>query len=192
MRKSIVILLLLSIACNTPFDPKIDKDTEVVVSSFFRPNAPFRVNLSTTNFILDDPENLNFVSDALVTVSDSNGVFEELSFMGNGNYGGSRVIEDERSFSLNISVSGYADLSSSDMIPEPIAVSKFEVDPNLRAVNLEDVGYPSKITFNDPIGKTNYYALETILVNVSENPSNSGNFLAGEVGEVFFEDTTVK
>lgn len=185
-----VILLLLSLSCETPFEPKIDTDSKVVVNSFFRPDAPFTVNLTTSNYILDDPNTINPISDALVTISNSEGLFEELNYNGNGDYVGDRLVEIERNFSLNIKVGGFQDLNATDIIPEIIPVSQFTVDPDLRALNFDDIGYPATISFNDPIGEDNYYALETIVLDVS-NPGNSGNFLSGDVGEIFFEDTSV-
>jgi len=190
MRKSILILLLLVLACETPFDPKIDENSQIVVNSFFRPDAPFTVNLTTSNYILNDPGDLNPLSGALVTISSADGIFDELTYRGNGNYLGDRIVESSRNFSLNVKAEGFQDLNATDVIPERIAVSRFEVDRNLRAINLDDIGYPATITFNDPIDETNYYALETIVLDVS-NPNNRGNFLAGDVGEVFFEDTDV-
>jgi len=189
MRKSILGLLLLCVACETPFDPKIEKDSKVVVNAFFRPEAPFSVNLTTSNFILD-VQTVNPLSGARVTISNETGVFEELVYNGDGNYVGTRIVEQERNFSLNIQASGFEDLSAIDFIPNEIPVTEFEVDRNLKGVNIDDVGYPSTITFNDPLGEANYYALEIIVLEVT-NANNSGNFLDGEVAELFFEDTDV-
>ncbi|MDN5216809.1 DUF4249 domain-containing protein [Fulvivirgaceae bacterium BMA12] len=184
-RLLLLILLIISAACETPFDPKVSPDTKVVVNSFFHPGNPLKVNLTSSNYILE-PEQINPINQAIVKISNDEGTHELLLEDGKGNYASSLIPEVGKEYFLSVQVPGFPEATSVDVIPASVPVQSFTVSTQIASVNLDGFGYPAKLTFTDPGAVENYYGIEVVILR-----PGAGDLLNGKQGFLITEDPDV-
>ena len=186
MKRIVISLLTLGmLACETPFEPVLEKDSKVVVNSFFRPESPIHVNLSKSNFILAS-EQETAVNHALVTITGTNGNTETLMEDGNGTYSSIFTPGIQEEYLLTVLVDGFPEITSSNSIPKPVSIQSFSVETQRSSINLGESGYRASLSFEDPADMENYYGVEVIIVD-----EGTHNILGGKVGFLLLEDPGV-
>lgn len=185
MNRLLLLILLMIAACETPFDPRISPDPKVVVNSFFHPEKPLKVNLTSSNYILE-PEQINPINQAVVKIFNDEGTHELLLEDGRGNYASTLIPEVGKEYFLSVQAPGFPEVTSMDAIPVSVPIQSFTVNTQIASVNLDGFGYPAKLTFTDPGAVENYYGIEVVILR-----QGTGDILEGTPGFLITEDPDV-
>ena len=138
---------------------------------------------------INDISSLTPLEDAMVEISDDEGVIQVLMPIGEGNYVGEVLPEEITNYHLKVVSSELPTVNASSFIPKKVLIQNFSVDRTLQSVNIDDQGYKASIEFLDETETFDFYALEVVIINKSQNPFDT--FFDGNIVEVFIEDTDV-
>lgn len=181
------VILFLTSACETTFQPDVENDPRIVVNGFFGPDFPTSVQLYQTNFILDQPR-LTPVSNAAVTIVNKT-TREQflLNESGDGSYHSELInFNAGEAYELFVDATGLPSISGSDAIPQAVKVSSFTVENELTTVNIDGQGFKATITFEDNNMSENYYVIETIL-----SSPGAVDIFKETPGLIFLEDRNI-
>jgi len=136
---------------------------KLVINSIFESDSTFKVHVSSSRSVIDTSSFQN-IGDALVTIKDDNGnIIENLNHVDNGFYIGQTFPQKNQTYTLQITHSNFANITSSDSLPSPITINSIDTSTIVDPIN----GDRLQITldFDDPESSQNYYLIETYSVN---------------------------
>lgn len=183
----IICVVFIAQSCETPIDPKLPENgSDVVVYSFYRPDSRIQMDVFNAIPILD-VNSFQRLENLEVRLN-VNGDFVEVLSEENGSYISSILPEEGDTFSFEL-MSEDGLVSASSYIPESVEILDATLSRELVDINIGEYGYPAEVTFQDPLGVTNYYSLEVFVEECSAGCSDQA--IEGELNEVLIEDLDV-
>ena len=178
------ILMLFNFSCERVIDVEIpEKPPKLVVGGFFNTDSTMVIRVGRTEHILSkgDPERPYYdVNNAHVELH-QNGNFVEVlkhkTYLNLGNitiessvYTTNNFIASEGNrYTIDISAPGFEPVEASTNIPYKIPLTDFEVAEEMILLSDRMAGLPAKISFQDPPGEENFYALEVMVETVNND-----------------------
>jgi len=184
------ILLLVLASCSEVIEFDLNEAApELVVAATVPESQYAEVVLSTTTNVNDDQEG-NQVTGAMVTLEDENGNSELLQEIAPGLYRSAQIKGVQKtSYKLRIETDGQVkEITSEDRMPKPVAISRLRV----RESNMPDInGIPVPewevvVEYNDPVDEKNYYRfVEYVNGEVRAHYVENDNFNNGTKSKSF-------
>lgn len=114
----IPLLILISLSCETIIDVDLEEpDPQIVVNSFFSPDSVWQVRVTKSRFILSNRDDFDEVTQANVTIRDSeNNIVEKLLFNGFSYEGKSKPIVGEE-YTISVDDLGKSKVNATSKIP---------------------------------------------------------------------------
>ena len=159
MRKLAYLLgiSLLAVSCQKVIDVDLNEANEniVIEANYTGEDSTVRVHVSmTSSYFNSDPSPV--VDDALVTITDANGVSTNVPSIGNGDYELSNYVPQYgTNYTLVVSNQGNNYTAVCDM-PQPVALEPISYE-YFEGFFGSEGGYAAFLNFNDPAGVENYY-----------------------------------
>ena len=177
MNKLSTIFFLVSIvfiSCETVIDVDIPTEpAKLVINSTLIPGQPFRVNLSTSQHILDDSDYKN-ITGAEIKIYEDGQLLTTLPDSAKGNYiSGSFMPKIGRKYRIEAGKNGFETVTAEERLPEKSArIVSVKVD----TVETNDFGYIQKrLEFDIEIedgNEENYYEIIIARTNVWQRYDN--------------------
>lgn len=163
MKRLTCLALLILTGCELIVDVDMPRDSDkIVVHTFAEPDAPWKVELTASRYILED---LPFppIVNAKVSIQDSDGSSVTLVQDPDvpGTYRASTRPVPGHHYKMNASAFGFATVEAELTIPTPVKLTRIFFDSaNARtavAPNGRSIEVPLEISFDDPADVDNYY-----------------------------------
>jgi hypothetical protein len=178
MKRIIIAVIMLSTSLLYSCEEVIELDLNssnpvVVIDGEIRADKYAEVYLSYTSdyFSVEEQE---YIEDAIVTLTTSDGLVEQLNYDGKGKYTGSEILgEENTSYELNVEVDN-KQLTGSSTIPANIEIKSIAFNEatitrpgfgNTADESADSVSYTIEVVFSDDIHKENYYMFEILTNN---------------------------
>ena len=148
--------LFINFACETVVDVELPKhEPVIVVNSFFNPDSVWKLNLTRSQDALEN-ESFQNIADATVEIFESGKIITELKHTDNGIYSANNSKpQSGKTYELRVTAPGFADVTSSDVVPQRIEISDVKVDTVINSDNMNELML--SIVFTDPPEKGNKY-----------------------------------
>ena len=172
------ILMLFNFSCENTIELEIpEKPSKLVVGGLFNTDSTMVIRVSRTEHILSytDLERTPFeVNNATIELY-QNGEFLEVlkpqTYLDLGDtirkqnvYTTNGFVASEGNlYAINVSAPDFEPVEASTNVPSKILLTDFEVDPVMISLPDERAGLPAQISFQDPPGEENFYALEIMV-----------------------------
>lgn len=162
---SIFVFAIIGLcSCETVIEIDIPEEpSKLVVNSYFSSDSLWEVNVSASEPILS-AEPLKFISDANVTITDSDGTSFKLEEVPEkkGVYRSDALMpESGRTYNIQVSAAGFTTVTSRGAAPTPVEITS--IDTSTSFVD----GFPETeilINFQDPASERNFYLLKLFYV----------------------------
>ena len=175
-----LILFFFLYSCETVVNVDLpEHESKLVANSFINPDSLMSIHISNSLSILDNG-NLKNIENAIVEVYENNNLVETLQHSSNGNYTSvNKYPAVGNTYQISASANGYDNITTSTIIPAPIAINSFNMKDSVFMDNYGSTQASLNITFNDPHNR-NYYLLEIFETDTTadttfyhpENPFN--------------------
>lgn len=163
-----LITIFLLFNCTKPVNINIPKAVvKPVVSCIFNPDSLFKVNISTTQHILENRDTK--ITDAVVKLYENN-ILKDTLIYNSDSFISKLKPKATNSYSIYIDVPNYTNITSTDtLFPKPIVKPLFFLDSISKDVDGDVIGQ-AKIVLTDTSSKKNYYeiGLRAELINPKE------------------------
>lgn len=121
VRVFISFIIFLS-SCKSIVEEKFPfADKVPVVNSLLIADSTFKVNISMSGDLIDT--DLEYVSDAMVIITDTEGFLDTLIFVEEGDYVSDNIVQAKKHYYIEVSVPGYDITNSQTYVPEKSYVS---------------------------------------------------------------------
>lgn len=162
--KNLLFLLpiILFFSCEKVIDVELNEANEnlAIEAKFNTETKEINVLISKTTAYFN-PEDIEFVSDAVVRVSNEKGNIQELELNGNGNY--STVVNFDLSDSLTLEVEHDLGIfSSTAEVVQTASLNSIEFIKGTGPLALPDGEYLIRVLIADDVEEENYYMFETV------------------------------
>ena len=160
----IIIVAFTYISCEKviPFEGDVNIP-KLVINSIFESDSTFKVHVSSSRSVIDTSPFQN-IGNAEVSIRDENGnIIENLNHVDNGFYVGQTYPQENKTYTLQVNHSNFANITSSDSLPSPITINS--VDTSTIADPINGDRLQITLDFDDPESSQNYYLIETYSVN---------------------------
>lgn len=184
----IILFLFFVVSCETTFVPDLpDNGSGLVIYSFFRPDAPLKIDVFNTTPIMN-PGRLSRKTDLTLRLTKNGILAEEISANAQGVYISREAPSTNDEYRLE-TMDGAVLLSATSHVPLAVPLVSAEISDELEDIDVGKYGYPAQISFNDPADSDNYYAFEVIVQHCASGCS--GTTLDGAVNELLVEEVKV-
>ncbi len=160
-------------SCERKLDLDLDFESHLVVNSTFSPGQPWRAHVAKSGNVLDASNNIEDVSDAIVTVRDIvSDQLIELIYTSNGYYFSNEMLPEEgRSYEIVVEKENFKTISATDHISYNATIS--DLDTMTIFVNGKTA---LEVQFNikDNNQQNNYYIWDLIYETPSDQNGNGG------------------
>jgi hypothetical protein len=174
MKKLAAILVLLLTSCEVIVDVKVPygKD-KLVLNDVQSIDSVWTVELTRSNYILAPYTSFFPVDFATVVITKPDGSTEQLQLekSGSGRFVGATYPEAGKIYKVSVMPSGLDPVEAEMTMPPPVKIINIEWDSSdVRSLNgpndFVSFNLPFKVTFNDPPGEKNFYAIELFATRV--------------------------
>lgn len=189
-------LILVAGACQKVIDVDLnDADPKIVIEANFNgTDSTVIVKVSYTSSFFDE-FNQNIVNNAVVTITDGNGISTGIPSSGNGMYELSNYIPTQgMTYTINVTHDGTT-YSATSKLNAPLTLLEPTTEFYEQGFFGEEGGYLVFFTFNDPVGLGNYYnviyrANDTLYNKVQDfvlgdDELTDGNFIERPIFDYF-------
>ncbi len=129
-----------------------------MVNSFFNPDSLWQVNISKSQYILDNGD-IQKIANAKVSLYEAEIFLENLSFVSDGNYVSSKNLKPQtgKNYKIKVAADGFKDVESNDSAPDSTQIISVDTGAVFRE---NSKMFEMKIKFEDNSAVKNFYQLE--------------------------------
>lgn len=177
MRNALLLFLFYSFifsSCETVVELDVpEKEPGLVANCFFNPDSVFYVNVSKSQYVLDNA-GISKIKNATVSLFRESTWIEDLAFTSDGIYKSSQINRPEIGINYKISISakGFTTIEANDITPFPSQITG--IDTGSFFLNNQKY-FEIKIGFKDNPDKKNYYQLQLLSKIYTMNFDSMGN-----------------
>lgn len=163
-------------SCQTVVDLDLpEKKPSLAVNCFFNPDSVFLVNVSKSQYVLDNAA-IKKIDNATVSLYEESSWIENLPFTSDGNYRSSINFRPQagKNYQLKVSADEFNAVESSDAAPYPTQIIRVDTG-NFFFENQKY--FELKVRFKDNPAVKNYYQLQLFTKNYFLNFDSLGNLV---------------
>lgn len=166
--------IFLFSSCETVVELDLpEKQPGLVTNCFFNPDSIFSVNMSKSQYVLDNAS-VRKINNAVISLYRESVWIEDLGFISDGNYTSLKGNKPQAGINYKISVSadGFSSVEANDKIPAPTQITAVDTG----TIFMENQKYfELKIKFKDNPSEKNYYQLQLFTKNYFQSYDSIGN-----------------
>jgi hypothetical protein len=190
-------MLLILTSCSEEIEFNLNDSAPELVVAATVPESQFADVFLTTTISVNDKNEGNRITGALVTLEDENGNSELLQEIDPGHYRSSQIKGVQKTnYKLKIETDGQIkEITSEDRMPKPVSIHRLRV----RESNMPDInGIPVPewevvVEYNDPADEKNYYRfVEYVNGEVRAHYVENDNFNNGTKNKSFLTSSSRK
>ena len=181
-KTGILVLIILFASCTK--DVSIDnanRESKIVVNSFFSPQGSLLVNISKSSSVLA-ADTFNYVNNADIELFQGGSLIGKLTYSHEGYYSLPASILPAGEYSITVSVPGMNTVTSKDTVPVQVPILSFDT------VSVNSKYLLCQVRFQDIPNKANYYLVDV----TSKYPVLNSDSVSLKYVEIIITDNIVE